>query len=379
MRILYSHRIQSRDGQAVHLESLIAALRAQGHEVHLVGPGFFEAAEFGGESSVIATIRKLLPGFALELAELVYALHAYLRLWRAWRRLRPDAIYERCNLYHLAGALMARLHGAPLLLEVNSPLAAERRAHGGLHFYPLAWALEKFTWASASAVLPVSDVLGGIIAQSGVDADRIHVIRNGVDLPRFAAPAAKPADAPVVLGFVGFVRPWHGLDHVIAAMARAERRIELVIVGDGPVRAALQEQARALGITDRVRFTGIVAQEEVAAHVAGFDIALQPMATEYASPLKIFDYMAAGLAIIAPDQPNIREILVHGQTALLFAPDDRAAMWDAIARAVADQPLRQALGQAARAELVAQDYTWDANARRVVALIEDVRGGVSPA
>lgn len=370
MRILYSHRIQSRDGQAVHLESLIAALRADGHEVHLVGPGFFEAAEFGGESAMIARLRARLPAKLLELGELAYALHAYVRLWRAWRRIRPDFIYERCNLYHLAGALMARLHGARLLLEVNSPLADERREHGGLQFHGLAAALERFTWRSAYRVLPVSGVLAGIIAEAGVAAARIAVIRNGVDLARFAHIPSKPADAPVVLGFVGFVRAWHGLDHVISAMAQSPHHLELVVVGDGPVRAELEAQAAALGLGARVRFTGIVPQEAVAQHLPGFDIALQPMATSYASPLKIFDYMAASLAIVAPRQDNICEILRDGDTALLFAPGDHAAMWQAIETITADAALRARLGARARAELIAQDYTWAANARRVVALAQ---------
>ena len=99
--------------------------------------------------------------------------------------------------------------------------------------------------------------------------------------------------------------------------------------------------------------------------LAEFDIALQPKVVAYASPLKIFDYMAAGCAIVAPDQPNIREILEHERTALLFNPDDPAALWQAISRLVEDPALRQRLAAAARAELEAKDYTWQGNARRI--------------
>jgi glycosyltransferase involved in cell wall biosynthesis len=114
-----------------------------------------------------------------------------------------------------------------------------------------------------------------------------------------------------------------------------------------------------------------VAHEAVPEHVATFDIALQPKVTAYASPLKIFDYMAAGCAIIAPDQPNIREILEHERTALLFDPDAPAgaanSAWQAIRRLAEDPGLRRRLAQAARAELEARDYTWRGNAARVVA------------
>ena len=136
------------------------------------------------------------------------------------------------------------------------------------------------------------------------------------------------------------MRDWHGLDTVIAAMAAAGDSVpmDLIVVGDGPARSDLERQAAALGLADRVRFTGLQAREQVPALVAGFDIALQPRVVEYASPLKIFEYMAAGRAIVAPDQENIREILRDGETALLFDPARPEAMWQAILRLAGDAP-----------------------------------------
>jgi len=128
-----------------------------------------------------------------------------------------------------------------------------------------------------------------------------------------------------------------------------------------------------LGVTDRVTFSGLVPHAQVPAAVAGFDIALQPRVVDYASPLKIFDYMAAGRAIVAPDQPNIREVLTHERTALLFDPDRPGALWAAIARLLAAPDLRQRLGAAARAELEARDYTWRGNATRIVAWASEGR------
>jgi len=134
------------------------------------------------------------------------------------------------------------------------------------------------------------------------------------------------------------------------------------------VRTELEAQAASLGIAERLRFLGVIPNDQVPAEVARFDIALQPKVNSYASPLKIFDYMAAGRAIVAPDQPNIREILVHGETALLFDPDAPGAMWQAVSRLVEDPALRARLGTAARAELERRDYTWRGNARRIAAL-----------
>ena len=368
MRILYSHRVQSKDGQGVHIEELIRALRELGHEIRVVGPSFYDQAGFGGESRTIGMIRKMLPGAAQEIAELAYNAIAYRALKRAYAAFKPDAIYERCNLFYLAGTRLARKTGTPLLLEVNSPLAAERHANGGLHLFRLAQRLEHQTWRAATVVLPVTQVLANVLIDAGVHPDRIAVLPNGVDLARFPPRPPATENAAIALGFVGFVRDWHGLDTVIAGMAASKTPCTLTIVGDGPARPNLQALAENLGIASKIHFTGIIPPENVAAAVATFDIALQPKATPYASPLKIFDYMAAACAIAAPDQPNIREILHHNTTALLFDPDQKGAMWRAVETLITTPTLRHALGTAARAALVASERTWLGNAARVVAL-----------
>ena len=255
----------------------------------------------------------------------------------------------------------------PLFLEVNAPLAAERARFGDLGLPGIAARLEGYVWRSADKVLAVTGVLKRTVELAGVPADRIEVVPNGIDAAEFADAARREDhDGRVVLGFVGFVRDWHGLDSVIAAMAEApDVPVDLIVVGDGPARASLERQAAALGLIDRVRFTGLRAREQIPALVGGFDIALQPRVVEYASPLKIFEYMAGGRAIVAPDQANIREILRDGETALLFDPAGAGAMWHAILRLADDATLRRRLGSAACAELVRRDYTWAGNARRV--------------
>src|SRR5262249_51810961 len=112
---------------------------------------------------------------------------------------------------------------------------------------------------------------------------------------------------------------------------------------------------------------GLVDHAMVPALLDDFDIALQPKVVAYASPLKIFDYVAAGRAIVAPDQANIREILEHERTALLFDPNRTGALWQAVERLIADPDLRMRLGAAARAELEQRNFTWRGNAERIIA------------
>ena len=372
MRILYSHRIASRDGQGVHLEAMVAALGAGGHEVLVVGPASFGAAEHGGESRWVGRVRRALPRWAAELAELAYAVPATWRLARAAAGFRPDVIYERANLYHLAGRIVARWRGVPLLLEVNAPMAEERGRFGGLALPGLAAWMERLAWRGASRALPVTEVLGGRLIAAGVPRERITVVPNGIHLADFPEPAPRGSRGPLVLGFVGFVREWHGLDTVLRGMAawQGPRELSLVVVGEGPARPALEKLARDLGLSQHVHFTGLAAREEVPKLVAGFDVALQPASVPYASPLKVFDYMAAGRAIVAPDQPNLREILEDGRTALLFDPTEPGAMWRAVARLAGAPELLEGLGAAARAEVLRRDLTWEGNAKRVVCIAE---------
>lgn len=372
MRILYSHRTGSRDGQSVHIEELVAAFRRAGHEVRVVGPNGYADVAFGGESRLIAAIRRHLPRAINEVAELAYNLPAYRRLSRAARDFAPDLIYERYNLFYFAGTWTARRLRIPLYLEVNSPLAEERARFGGLGLGRLAEGAERTVWRAARRVLAVTGVLGQTIARAGVDPKRIGVTPNGIDPAQFsgAPSAARAPGGALVLGFIGFVREWHGLDQVIAGMARARdagQRFRLLVVGDGPARPALEQQAQALGLADNVVFAGLAERSAIPGILAGFDIALQPRVVAYASPLKLFEYMAAGVAIVAPDQPNIREVLDPGRTALLFEPDRPGALWEAVASLAGDPDLRARLGAAARAEIEARDLTWDGNVRRIVA------------
>lgn len=376
MKILYSHRIQSHDGQGVHLEALVAALRAQGHEVLVVGPSAYEQAGLGGESSLVATVRRLLPAFAVELLELAYSIPAYRKLARAAKSFGPDLLYERYNLFYLSGAWLARRRRLPFLVEVNAPLAEERARFGSLRLKRLARWSEAYVWRRADRVLPVTEVLAGHVVAAGIPRANCEVIANGIELEEFpealAARQAGPEAPEIVLGFVGFVRDWHGLDEVVRSIAawKGAPRLVLQVVGEGPARPGLEKLAAELGISGQVRFTGLATREEIPRLTAGFDIALQPAAVPYASPLKVAEYMAAGRAIVAPDQPNLREALEDGKTALLFTPGDRAAMWQATLRLATDALLRARLGAAARADVITNDRTWAGNARRVAALGE---------
>jgi glycosyltransferase involved in cell wall biosynthesis len=379
MKILFHHRIASRDGQAVHMDELLAALRQLGHEIVVVGPARTARVEFGGESGLIASLKRHLPAALYEILEFGYNFVALPRLWAAVRREKPDAIYERYNLFSIAGATLRRFHEMPLLLEVNAPIFEERLTENGLSLWRFAAWTQRVAWRGADHVLPVTNILADYIRRADVPEHRIAIIPNGIDGDKFGiAPDRDEAKrrlglaGKLVLGFTGFVRAWNNLDRIIDLLAPLSREhdVHLVIVGDGPVRAALEEQAKRLGVADRLTITGIVPRDAVVAHIAAFDVALQPGVTAYASPLKLFEYMAIGLAIVAPDQPNIREVLTHESDSLLVDPSRPGDLAAAMERLCRDPTLRAKLGAAAHATIERRGFTWIGNARRVLGLIE---------
>lgn len=382
MRILYHHRVASRDGQFTHIEEMVRALRALGHQVEVVGPDVHQSdSGQGGSPGWVGWLKRCLPGALYELAEAGYSLVAYRRLMRSMRRFKPDVVYERYALYQPAGVWACRRSKTPLMLEVNAPDALQRRKYDQLKLGWLADRFERYTLRGADRVFPVTQVLGDMLVGMGVQADRLRTIPNGINPNDFASlPSTEQAKARhglagrTVIGFIGFVREWDQLDRIVAWIARrpADDSASLMVVGDGPVRAALQAQAAALGIAHKVVFTGVVARSAVPAAAMAFDVALQTALVPYASPLCLFEYMAMGKAILAPDQPNHHEVLVKGVDCLMYDPADPNGIEAQLDVLLADPALRQRLGEAASLALHARGYHWASNARRALAAADEL-------
>ena len=378
MKILYHHRTRSKDGQAVHIEEMIAALRLLGHEVILVAPAGDSRQGFGTDDQKLVFLKRAVPKFVYELMEFSYNLIAYRKLARAVRQHRPDCIYERYNLFLLAGVWIRRKYKLPLLLEVNSPIFEERAKYDGLSLKRLARWSQSLCWNRADQVLPVTQVLADMIQNYGVNPDKMTVIHNGINLDEFNGAAGQATrcalglEHKLVLGFTGFVRRWHGLHKVIDMIASdpADSTRHLLIVGDGPERPNLEQQARLLNIQGRVSFTGMIERKRIPEYVASFDIALQPEVVAYASPLKMIEYLALGKAIVAPDQPNICELLTDEYNALLFNPAHPDSMLQTIDRLCKNNGLLKQISNNARATIAEKQLTWNANAQQVIRIVE---------
>jgi glycosyltransferase involved in cell wall biosynthesis len=378
MKILYHHRTASRDGQSTHITEMIAGLRENGHQVAECAPAVADDDASGGSPGWVGKLKALLPRQLYELAELGYSGVAYRRLVTQIKADRPDGIYERYNLYMLAGVWAKKRFHLPLILEVNAPMAVERRQYGGLSWPRLADWAELYVWKHADVILPVTQVLADYMVAKGIDPARLQVIPNGINPAHYRqlpstdeAKAGLNLQGRLVIGFTGFVREWDRLDRIMEWVAQraAAYPVHLMVIGDGPARAEIEACAARLGVSDRLSFTGAVPREQVPVLSMAFDIALQTALVPYASPLCLFEYLALGKAIVAPDQPNHHEILSAGVDAVLYAPEDPAGIEKALDALCVDADLRERVALAASQVIARKQLTWKQHAAKVAALM----------
>jgi glycosyltransferase involved in cell wall biosynthesis len=274
---------------------------------------------------------------------------------------RAEVLYERIALHSAAGSAAARVLGIPHVVELNAPLPEEAQRYRRLEYPDDARRLEREVLEHADLVVAVSPPLARYAKALG--APRVEVLPNAVALDRFRAKPRRHGDGPVAV-LAGSLRPWHGVDAVVEAWSiLGESAPKLVVVGDGPGRPLLE----AVG----AHVTGVVPHAAVADFLARADIGLAPYeidAPDYFSPLKLFEYMAAGLAVVAGELPAVREV-VSEETALLVPKGDPEALAAAVSGLSTDVVRRQRLGRAAR-KLVAEEHTWRHRARRVLAVAD---------
>lgn len=377
LKILYHHRVAAQDGQSVHIRELVAAFERLGHEIIFVGPSI-RPTDLGEENRLLSLVRRLLPMFVQELLELVYGVRAYLKLRSAYRLHRPDFLYERYNLFLPAGSWLKKSTGIPYFVEVNAPLSEERGQYSGLKLRKMARYFERMTFRNADRLFPVSQALADIICNMGASQAQITVLHNGIvpseyrDADGTAVRDRFGLHGKIVLGFVGFIREWHRLDRIIHVLKHSGTNpdLHLLVVGDGPAVPGCISLAKKLGVIHRVHFVGFQNRDAIPDFLAAMDIALQPAVTDYASPLKIFEYLISGLTTIGPDQPNIREILTHDKNAVLFDPNNFEEAEQAIIKLSQDKDTRSRLGLAGKNLIDERHYTWDHNAQKIAAFAQ---------
>jgi glycosyltransferase involved in cell wall biosynthesis len=370
-------------GCSVHVQEIVRAFTRRGASVDLF------AARVGGESPDDFTSAPIrlhhigrLPGGQTAERERA-ALAANQQLDATLRREGPfDLVYERYSLWSFAGMHYARDGGIPGLLEVNAPLIEEQARERALENRAAAEVVARQAFAAAHALLAVSRPVAEYLDGFEVTRGRVYVLPNGVDAGRVhpqVPPRRPPESGSFVIGFIGTLKRWHGLQTLVAAfdlLQRSAPEARLLIVGSGPEEPSLVSELQRRNLLERAHFTGPVAPSDIPALLTSMHVAVAPApAVEnfYFSPLKIFEYMAAGLPIVASAVGQMTEIIREDHTGLLCRPDDPAALASALDTLRRDPLLRARIGRTARAAVL-ESHTWDQALERVLEIAVTCRG-----
>jgi glycosyltransferase involved in cell wall biosynthesis len=386
MKILYSaidQKVPGTKGGSVHVAAVAEGLAALGHDVTaLITPGIGKP-----RASAVRWVAMPPPLGS-----------SHLRLARSKaiaqlaRGIKPHAIIER---YHNFGGEAIRVAAelrAVAVLEVNAPVIDHPGSTKAL--VDRALLLEPMRrWRDR--LCRVADVIitpNAAILPAGIPPERVRVLEWGADTERFRPDAAGPppfvrGDIPTLAVFAGAFRSWHGAIHLVDAIRilreRGEKRVGALFVGDGP---ELPRVRRAAERIDRIIITGSLPHERMPAALAGSDIGIAPFDIGahaplslgfYWSPLKIFEYMASGLPVVAPAVDRIPAMVHDGREGILYDPQvttpgiggHPAALADALLK-LTNVPLRRSLGAAGRVRAVA-DYSWAAHCRALDAAIRE--------
>lgn len=386
-QVLYHHRTRGRSVEGVHIRSIAAALRELGFRVDILSlPGADPEAPDAPASSrpqgllsrLLSTLASRAPEWLFELSELLYNLLAWWRLRSRLRRHDPVWIYERYSLFLFAGVWLAARRGVPIVLEVNDSAVMPRVRP--LLMRALAERIEKWVFNHCDGLVFVSSAFRDQVLAAHGSLSTTIISPNAADISRFdpartdrhATRRRLGMDDKLVCGYLGAFIEWHGIHRFIdeaAPQLAARADIALLLVGDGKTRAQVENSLQRHGVADHAVLTGAVPHDQVPELLAAMDISVLPDSNTYGSPMKLFELMAMGVPVVAPDYGPVAEVIEDGVTGWLFPRGNMQRCLE-ILLALTPAQIRQ-VGDQARQYILAHRQ-WRNNAMQLVDLFRQI-------
>lgn len=369
-----------RKGSSIHCQEIMRAFEQRGYKVELFAKRLgddvpedlknVQSHQIGGKLARQADVREQ------ELFGLNPAVEQALGAAGPF-----DLIYERYSLWSFSAIQFAYRRQVPSVLEVNSPLIEEQKTFRSLIDEPKAILARNYCFRHAGSLIAVSEQVADRIRTIDVARHKIHTVPNGVNCDAFAhvsnmrASQADDDSRPLVIGFVGTLKPWHGVNVLLDAFAllrESNTNVVLKIVGTGPEEQNLKEHLAQFpaSVQESVQWLGAIPNAEMPNVLSTLDIAVAPypnLADFYFSPLKIFEYMAAGCAVVASQIGQIPQLISQDKTGLLVEPGCSNELAASLKTLCVDAPRRRRLGRAARAEVEA-NHSWNRVVDRILAI-----------
>ncbi len=397
MRVLHilDHGLPLHSGYTFRTRAILTAQMARGWSVAALTGARQGAREAARETIDGIDFHRTVPPRSLPapLGELAEIRAFAARIDRVVADVRPDILHAHSPVLDALAALkVARKRALPLVYEIRAFWEDAAVGNGtgteGSPRYRATRALETWAVRRADGVAVICEGLRRDLIARGIDPGKIMVSPNGVDLTLFGDPPAPDAALAAeldltgkdVLGYLGSFYDYEGLDTLIAAMpalVAARPNVRLLLVGGGPMEAALRAQAAASSAAHAIRFMGRVSHHEVERYYGLVDLLVYPRKamrlTDLVTPLKPLEAMAQRRLVVASDVGGHRELIRDGDTGTLFAPDDPAALATRVAALLADRSGWDAMRDRARA-FVEAERNWASNVARYQPLYQRLIG-----
>ena len=388
VNILYSFRTRGVGAEAVHISGIAGAFERLGNKVYFqspckIQPGSDPFCKGRGKALFWNWLSRRMPRLVFEMMEVSYNLFSWFRIRRHLKSRDFGIIYERHAFFLFSTGFLARRYNVPLVVEVNE-LTGDDRVRSQSLLSGLAGWCDQRLFERASLIVVVSPYLKReIMSRHGVPDSKIEVRCNGIDeeMGKEFCRDEMRSFSPVpgsdcIFGFVGWFVEWHRLDLLLDAFsllcnAQPHLKAGLLLVGDGPLRNELVNRCAELGISDKVKFAGVIEHSRMPEILKTIDVAVIPHSNHYRSPVKLFEYMAGQCAVVAAGTEPISMVINHGVNGLLFTPLDKEEMLKVFLHVASDSGFRTAIGCRAYHDVM-ESYTWRHNAQAVLEKLEDM-------
>lgn len=388
MRILYHHRTQGRQVEGVHIRGIVGGLRDLGHKVQIMSfPGADPEREPAATTATtttaaprkrgLAALAAHAPGIVFECFELLYNLLTWRRVGKHLATCQSQLVYERYAMFLCATVWLCRRRNIPIVLEINDSALVPRVRP--LHMKRLALRIEAWCFRNATGLVFISswfrdqalaaygEIAPSVISPNAADTARFDPARFN----RTALREERKLGDGVVCGYVGAFVFWHGIAEFVRRIAKhleAAPELTLLLVGDGAELPAVREAICAAGLEQRVLLPGRVAHADIPAWIACMDYALLADSNEYGSPMKLFELMAMGVGVVAPNYAPITEVVTDGKDGWLFPRKDFDACVERVLALAAHPAELASVGAAARAT-IHREHQWRNNAEQLLSLV----------
>ena len=373
--------LEAPTGYGSHMRGMIHGFQEDGHAVDVLVMGkapiqnSSSPQSSGLKSFAKIFIPKILWRTLKELQQIRFDKYAAKELQFAIQSIQPDIVYERSAWMSNGSVEVLSNFNITHIVEINAPFEEEVKSFEKAHSFLASTGKNKLKnlLQSASLVLPITSSLQTyLIERYQLNPNKCIVVPNAIEKQEIQINESRVAainkqfnlSEVTVLGFVGSIFPYHGVDRLIRGVSKLKYTdIAILVVGDGYLIPELKKLANELGISSRVYFTGSVPKEDIYNYISAMDILTLPNTEWYCSPVKLFEYGAFGKTILAVNEAGVSDVMSN-EEGLLFKNND-SAFQDALLTAITevDELKIKALNFQQK---VFEKHTWRANAQKVI-------------